>query len=44
MLIMTGGVERTEAEWKNLLHSAGFALARVYKKKGQSDLVEAKPV
>jgi hypothetical protein len=44
MLIMTGGVERTEAEWKNLLHSAGFALTRVYKKKGQSDLVEAKPV
>jgi len=44
MLIMTGGEERTESEWKKLLQSAGFALTRVYKKEGQLDLVEAKPV
>ena len=43
MLIMTGGKERTEAEWKNLLQSAGFTLNRVYKKQGQFDLIEAKP-
>src|SRR5713226_2756255 len=44
MLIMTGGEERTESEWKDLLHSTGFALTRVYKKEGQLDLLEAKPV
>lgn len=43
MMIMTGGQERTESEWKNLLHSTGFTLARIYKKEGQLDLVEAKP-
>ena len=43
MLIMTGGEERTESEWKTLLQSAGFTLTRVYKKEGQFDLIEAKP-
>jgi hypothetical protein len=43
MLIMTGGVERTESEWKRLLRSAGFALTRVHQKEGQLDLIEAKP-
>jgi hypothetical protein len=43
MLIMTGGVERTESEWRSLLRLAGFALTRVYKKEGQLDLIEAKP-
>jgi hypothetical protein len=43
MMIMTGGQERTESEWKNLLQSAGFLLNRVYKKEGQLDLIEAKP-
>ena len=43
MMIMTGGQERTESEWKNLLHSTGFALTRVHKKEGQLDLIEAKP-
>jgi len=43
MLIMTGGEERTESEWKSLLKSTGFALTRVYKKEGQFDLIEAKP-
>jgi hypothetical protein len=44
MLYMTGGVERAESEWRSLLQSAGFRLTRVYKKEGQLDLVEAKPV
>jgi hypothetical protein len=44
MLIMTGGEERTESEWENLLQSTGFALTRVYRKEGKLDLVEAKPV
>jgi hypothetical protein len=43
MLIMTGGEERTESEWRSLLQSTGFALTRVYKKEGQFDLIEAKP-
>ena len=43
MLIMTGGEERTESDWKSLLQSAGFSLNRVYKKEGQFDLIEAKP-
>lgn len=43
MMIMTGGQERTESEWKNLLHSTGFLLTKVYKKEGQLDLIEAEP-
>jgi hypothetical protein len=43
MLIMTGGEERTESEWRSLLGSAGFSLKRIYKKEGQLDLIEAKP-
>ena len=43
MMIMTGGQERTESEWKNLLHSTGFALTKIHKKEGQLDLIEAKP-
>ena len=43
MLIMTGGMERTESEWRSLLQSSGFALARVYKKEGHLDLIEARP-
>jgi hypothetical protein len=43
MMIMTGGQERTESEWKNLLHSTGFLLTKVHKKEGQLDLIEAKP-
>jgi hypothetical protein len=43
MMIMTGGEERTESEWRNLLQTAGFALTKVYRKEGQLDLIEAKP-
>ena len=44
MMIMTGGQERTESEWKNLIQSTGFALTKVHKKEGQLDLIEARPV
>ncbi len=44
MMIMTGGVERTESEWKSLLKPAGFSLTKVHKKEGQLDLVEANPI
>ena len=43
MMIMTGGEERTESEWKNLLQSTGFHLTKIHKKDGQLDLIEAKP-
>ena len=43
MMIMTGGQERTESEWRNLLHSTGFTITRILKKEGQLDLIEARP-
>ena len=43
MMIMTGGEERTESEWRDLLQSTGFLLTKIYKKEGQLDLIEAKP-
>ncbi len=50
MLAVTGGRERSEREWKNLLQQAGFTLTRVYPVDGDTQLVrnvgivEAKPV
>jgi hypothetical protein len=44
MLSMFGGEERTEAEWRSLLQPAGFVVARVHRKQGQLDLIEAKPI
>ncbi len=44
MLAMTGGEERTESEWKNLLKSAQFKVTRFHRKKGELDLIEAKPI
>jgi hypothetical protein len=43
MMIMTGGEERTESEWRDLLQTAGFSLSKVHRKEGQLDLIEAKP-
>jgi hypothetical protein len=43
MMIMTGGEERTESEWRNMLHASGFTLSKVHRKEGQLDLIEAKP-
>lgn len=44
MLAVTGGEERTESEWQNLLKSAKFKVTRFHRKKGELDLVEAKPI
>jgi SAM-dependent methyltransferase len=44
MLIMTGGLERTEADWRSLLRGAGFALASVTRANSPFDLIEAKPI
>ncbi|MGB9146572.1 MAG: methyltransferase [Acidobacteriaceae bacterium] len=50
MLVVTGGRERSEREWKRLLEAAGFALTRVCPVEGDHRMVrnvaivEAKPV
>ncbi len=44
MLAVTGGEERTESEWNNLLKSAQFKVTRFQRKKGELDLIEAKPI
>ena len=44
MLIMTGGLERTEGEWRGLLTAAGFKLTNVRRGASPFDLLEAKPV
>lgn len=44
MLIMTGGHERSEEEWRALLASSGFAFADVRRTSSPFDLIEAKPV
>ena len=40
MLVLLGGKERTESEWKTLLEKAGFQLARIY----PAGMIEARPV
>jgi len=44
MLVMTGGKERTEAEFRQLLQSAGFKLLRVIPTELPTSLVEAQPI
>lgn len=44
MLIMTGGLERSEGEWRSLLRAAGFDLTNVRRTSSPFDLIEAKPV
>lgn len=43
MLFLTGGVERTEKEWRRLLELSKFALDRVIKTGVQFDIIEARP-
>lgn len=43
MLVMTGGRERAEGEWRTLLEAAGFALTRVRRTGGRLDRIEATP-
>jgi hypothetical protein len=44
MLVMTGGKERTEKEFAQLLGAAGFKLLRVISTKVPTSIVEAEPV
>jgi hypothetical protein len=44
MLVMTGGKERTEAEFRQLLLSAGFKLLRVIPTDLPTSIVEAQPM
>ncbi|HEX4899724.1 MAG TPA: methyltransferase [Pyrinomonadaceae bacterium] len=43
MLVITGGLERTEAEFKKLLASGGFSLVRVVPTESPFSIVEARP-
>jgi precorrin-6B methylase 2 len=43
MLVLTGGRERTEAEYRALLEAAGFSLARVVATGTGTDVIEAVP-
>lgn len=44
MMVMTGGRERTEAEWRILLERAGFTLVQVRPGPANQDLIEARAV
>lgn len=44
MMVMTGGRERTEADWRRLLSEAGFSLVRIHRGEGNQDLLEARPI
>lgn len=44
MLVLTGGRERTEQEYRELLRRAGFALHRVFPTASGYSVLEAKPV
>ncbi len=43
MLVMCGGKERTEPEYRELLESAGFRLNRVISTGAMVDIIEAYP-
>ena len=43
MMVMNGGRERTEAEWRSLLKRGGFSLQRVVPSEYAQDLIEAVP-
>jgi hypothetical protein len=44
MLVMTGGKERTEKEFAQLLATAGFKLVRVIPTELPTSIIEAEPV
>jgi hypothetical protein len=43
MMVLTGGRERTELEFRSLLQEAGFSLTRVISTRGHS-ILESRPV
>jgi hypothetical protein len=44
MLVMTGGMERTEEEFRKLLADSGFRLTRIVETESPFSIVEGKPV
>jgi hypothetical protein len=42
MLLMPGGRERTEPEWRELLNKAGFEITRILPMKAAESIIEAK--
>ena len=43
MMVMNGGRERTETEWRSLLERGGFSMSRVIRSQQAQDLIEAVP-
>jgi hypothetical protein len=43
MLVMTGGLERTEEEFRRLLEASGFRLVRIVNTDSPISIVEAAP-
>ena len=43
MLVCFGGRERTEAEYRELLHAGGFELVRIVPTRAPASIIEAKP-
>ncbi len=44
MLVMSGGLERTEAEYRSLLETAGFHLSHIHPTDADTSILEALPV
>lgn len=44
MLVLTGGLERTAAEYRLLLEAAGFALSNIVNTDSEMSVIEARPV
>ncbi|MFQ5913500.1 MAG: methyltransferase [Nitrospinota bacterium] len=44
MLVITGGFERTEAEYGALLNAAGFKLTKVVATQSEMSVIEGEPV
>jgi len=44
MLAVTGGLERTEAQYKNLFDASGLRLERVIQTRGPISILEASPI
>lgn len=44
MMVLPGGLERTEAEFRALLESAGFRLSKVTSTRSELNVLEAKPL
>jgi hypothetical protein len=43
MLVVVGGRERTQTEYRQLLEASGFALVKIFDTKSPISLIEARP-